>query len=81
MAVLDCIYLYVPFLDPVTLTVIHVIGAVVSGFSKSPAGPLPNLLFRVAALESIVFKLLNNQEESCSVISSIHPQRYVLNTY
>ena len=48
IAVLDCIYLYVPFLNPLPLTIICVIGAVVDVVSKSPAVPLPNLLFGVA---------------------------------
>ena len=81
MEVIYCICLYVPFLNPFPLTVIHAIGAVVDVVSKSLAVPLPNFLFRVAALESILFQPLSHQEDSCAVLSFIHPQQYVIHPY
>ena len=61
IAVIDCIYLYVTCLNPLLLTVIHTIGAVVDVVYKSPAGPLPNLIIGVTALEPTLFQLLNHQ--------------------
>ena len=68
MAGLDCIYLYVQFLNPFPLTVIQAISAVVAVVSKSPAGSLPNFIFGVAVIEPILLYILNNREESCAVI-------------
>ena len=76
-SVLDSVYLCYPLLILLPLTIIHAIVAVDVTVYKVPLGPLPSSLFGVVVLKSNLYRLPIHQEESCVVLSSMHPQWYV----
>ena len=64
-SVLDCVYLFYPFLILLPLTVIHAIVFAVAAASMYPVGPSPGSLYGVVMLGYIPSQPHNHREESC----------------